>query len=189
MRRSYDLVFASSNPHKYKEAKEILDKFGINLGFLKFSAVEIQSDSIGEIAKQKVLNAYQKCKFAVIVEDDGLFIDSLGGFPGPYSSYVFKTIGNAGVLNLVKRQRNADFVSVIAFCDSRKKPVLFEGITKGKIATKQKGKGWGYDPIFIPNGRGKTYGEVTYKNTISHRYRALKKFASWWSDMQQSSGR
>lgn len=189
MHMSHDLLFASSNKNKYREAKEILAEFGIKLGFLRFSPIEIQSDSIREIAKQKVFDAYKKCKFAVIVEDDGLFIDSLGGFPGPYSSYVFKTIGNVGIINLVKKKRSADFVSVIAFCDLHKKPMLFEGKTKGKISTKPRGKGWGYDPIFIPDGKNKTYAEMSQKNMISHRYNALKKFAKWYSDKQQSSGR
>jgi XTP/dITP diphosphohydrolase len=186
---SHDLFFASSNQHKYKEAKEILAQFGINLGFLKFSALEIQSDSIIDIAKQKALDAYERCRSAVIVEDDGLFIDSLGGFPGPYSSYAFKTIGNAGIINLVKSQRRADFVSVIAFCDYHKKPVIFEGRTNGIISSRPKGKGWGYDPIFIPNGKTETYGQMSEKNTISHRYRGLEKFARWYSDRQQSSAR
>lgn len=189
MRKSYDLVFASSNNNKYREAKEILSQFDIRLGFLKFSAVEIQSNSIGQIAKQKALDAYKKCGSAVIVEDDGLFIDSLGGFPGPYSSYVFKTIGNTGIINLVKTKKNADFVSVIAFCDNSKKPILFEGKTRGRISAKPKGKGWGYDPIFIPNGKNKTYAEMSEKNTISHRFRALQKFATWYSNKLQSSAR
>jgi len=189
MHKSYDLVFVSSNKNKYKEAKEILAQFNIRLGFLKFSAVEIQSHSIGQIAKQKALDAYKKCRFAVIVEDDGLFVNSLKGFPGPYSSYVFKTIGNAGIVNLVKMKKNADFVSVIAFCDHNKKPILFEGKTRGRISAKPKGRGWGYDPIFIPNGKNKTYAEMSEKNTVSHRYDALKKFASWFSDRRQSSDR
>jgi XTP/dITP diphosphohydrolase len=58
--------------------------------------------------------------------------------------------------------------------------MLFEGRTEGRISAKQKGKGWGYDPIFIPNGKNKTYAEMSDKNTISHRYRALQKFATWY---------
>lgn len=187
MRKLYDLVFASSNKNKYREAKEILSQFDIRLGFLKFSAVEIQSHSIGQIARQKALDAYKKCNSAVIVEDDGLFIDSLGGFPGPYSSYVFKTIGNAGIINLVNAKKSADFVSVVAFCDNARKPILFEGKTGGRISAKPKGVGWGYDPIFVPNGKNKTYAEMSEKNTISHRYRALQKFATWYSNKLQSS--
>lgn len=179
MLKSYDLYFASSNKHKYSEAKEILSKFQINLGFFEFAPIEIQSNSILEIAKKKSLDAYLSCKKPVIVEDDGLFIPSLGGFPGPYSSYVFNTIGNPGVLNLVKSKRAAEFHSVISYCNG-KKPVTFQGITKGIISKKQRGKDWGYDPIFIPKGKTKTYAELDDKNAVSHRYRALSKFAHWY---------
>lgn len=181
MRKSFDLYFASSNRHKYSEAKEILSKFGLDLGFFEFAPVEIQSDSILEIATQKSLDAYKSCKKPVIVEDDGLFIPALGGFPGPYSSYVFKTIGNSGVLDLVKSKRNAEFHSVISYCDG-KKPILFRGVITGAISKKQRGKGWGYDPIFIPKERTKTYAELDDKNTLSHRYRALAKFARWYKN-------
>lgn len=187
MRKSFDLYFASSNKHKYSEAREILSKFKIDLGFFEFAPVEIQSDSILEIAAQKSLDAYASCKRPVIVEDDGLFIPSLGGFPGPYSSYVFKTIGNSGVLDLARSKREAEFHAVISYCDG-KKPALFRGITRGTISKKQKGQGWGYDPIFIPRGKTKTYAQLDDKNAISHRYRALAKFASWF-DTQKSSGR
>lgn len=187
MRKSFDLYFASSNKNKYSEAKEILSKFHLSVSFFEFAPVEIQSHSILEIATQKSLDAYTSCKKPVIVEDDGLFIPSLGGFPGPYSSYVFKTIGNTGILNLVKSKRQAEFHSVISYCDG-KNPVLFQGITRGMISKKQRGEGWGYDPIFIPKGKTKTYAELDDKNTVSHRYKALGKFARWF-DMQKSSGR
>jgi XTP/dITP diphosphohydrolase len=88
MPQSFDLFFASSNTHKFQEAKLILDDFGINLGFYKCDLEEIQSDSLQEIAKHKAIQAFQKSKKPILVEDDGLFIESLNGFPGPYSSYV-----------------------------------------------------------------------------------------------------
>lgn len=188
MRRSYDVTFVSSNRHKYAESQEILQSFGIRLGFLKSDLLEIQSDSIYDIARQKALNAYAKCKRPVIIEDDALAVRSLAGFPGPYSSYVFKTIGNAGVASLVKGDRRAHFSAVIAFCDKSRRPVLFEGVTHGKISKKPRGDGWGYDPIFIPSGKTRTYAEIE-KNTLSHRYRALAKFASWFANRQRSSGR
>jgi len=124
MPKSYNVLFASSNIHKYEEAKKILDKFGIKLEFFQTDLMEIQSDSLSEIALKKVLDAYDKCNKPVIVEDDGLFIDSLSGFPGPFSSYVFKTIGNNGILKLIGSNRSAQFRAVIAFCDSNKKPVF-----------------------------------------------------------------
>ncbi len=189
MRRSYDVLFASSNMHKYREAKEILGKYGINLGFFKFCATEIQSDSLSKIAKKKALDAYQKCKRPVIIEDDGIFVKSLNGFPGPYSSYVYDTIGNLGVVKLVKKDRRAEFCAIISYCDGKKRPVQFVGITNGSIPKKPRGGGWGYDPIFVPQGMTKTYGQMTEKNHLSHRYRALAKFARWYLRKRKSSGR
>src|SRR5210317_1664751 len=140
MHKSFDLFFASSNSHKYHEAKNILDLFGINLGFLKSNLEEIQSNSLHDIAIKKAQDAFSKFKKPIIIEDDGLFIDSIEGFPGPYSSYVFKTIGNKGILNLLKNNRQAKFVSIITYCD---KTILksFEGKLDGKISKTQRGKG------------------------------------------------
>ena len=184
-----DLLFVSSNKHKYLEAKEILSSFGIRLGFFESELIEIQSDSLSKIAKAKALDAFSKCKKPIIIEDDALVVKSLGGFPGPYSSYVFKTIGNQGVVNLTKRDRRAEFCAVISYCDKNKKPILFEGIIPGKISKKIQGLGWGYDPIFVPQGKAKTYAQISDKNTLSHRYRALEKFANWFAHKQKSSGR
>ncbi len=179
MQKSFDLFFVSSNNHKYVEAKSILETFGIKLGFLKSELEEIQSNSLDEIALRKAKDAFSKFKKPVIIEDDGLFINSLSGFPGPYSSYVFKTIGNDGILNLLKNNRKAKFVSIITYCDKTN----FQSFTAkldGMISKFQKGKGWGYDPIFIPKNSQKTFAEINEKNKLSHRYKALKKFSNWY---------
>jgi XTP/dITP diphosphohydrolase len=183
MPKSYNVLFASSNIHKYEEAKKILVKFGIKLEFFQTDLMEIQSDSLSEIALKKVLDAYDKCKKPVIVEDDGLFIDSLSGFPGPFSSYVFKTIGNNRILKMVGDNRDAKFRAVIAYCDSNKKLKLFESSISGKISKNLQGVGWGYDPIFVPENQNKTYAELAEKNNLSHRYQSLKKFANWFENM------
>jgi len=177
----YDLYFVSSNVHKFKEVKVILNNFGINIGFFKSKLSEIQSDSLIEIANSKAKQAFLKCKKPVIVEDDGLFIDSLNGFPGPYSSYVFKTIGNKGILKLLKLQRKAKFVSIISFCD-QKNIKIFQSSLIGSISEKISGAGWGYDPIFIPINQKKTFAQLEIKNTLSHRFKSLKKFSSWYLD-------
>ncbi len=177
---SYDVLFVSSNKNKFYEAKSILSKNGINLGFFKNSLREIQAESIKEIAALKVDEAYRQCHKPVIVEDAGLFVESLNGFPGPFSSYVFKTIGNLGILRLVKTNRKAKFQSVVAYCDNKYGVVLFDAKVEGKISKNSKGKGWGYDPIFTPNGQSKTYAMLSNKNEISHRYKALKKFSNWF---------
>ena len=182
MQQSYDVFFVSSNKNKYLEAKKILDEFNISLGFYKSTLLEIQSDKLEDIAMQKINHAFKQCKKPVIIEDDGLYIDNLKGFPGPYSSYVFQTIGNNGILKLLNTKRNASFRSIIAYCDSVNGTIMFKGKTNGKISKRLKGKGWGYDPIFIPSGKSQTFAELVNKNKISHRYKALKKFANWFQN-------
>ena len=177
---SYDVLFVSSNKHKFLEAKNILTKHKINLRYTKDTLKEIQADSLKEIAAQKADDAFRRIHKPVIVEDAGLFIDSLNGFPGPFSAYVFKTIGNSGILRLVKSNRKAWFQSVVAYCDNKYGVVLFEAKIQGRISKISKGKGWGYDPIFIPKGQNKTYAMLTNKDDLSHRYKSLKKFANWF---------
>ncbi len=188
MHKLFDLYFVSSNSHKYKEAKSILDSFGIKLGFLKLNLEEIQSNSLKEIAEKKAKDAFSKCKKPLIIEDDGMFIDSLNGFPGPYSSYVFKTIGNKGILKLVPSKRKAKFVSIITYCD-KKTLESFDAKIDGTISKSQKGKGWGYDPIFVPKNSRKTFAEIDGKNELSHRFKALKKFSNWYLHKLESNDR
>ena len=189
MPQSFDVYFASSNKNKYREVKKILSNFGIKVGFFHCNLIEIQAESINSIARHKVIDAFTKCKKPVIIEDDGIFINDLGGFPGPFSAYVYDTIGNKGILKLIKTKRNAKFQAIIGYCDKKKKPILFEANVPGKISKTLRGRGWGYDPIFIPNKTSKTYGELTNKNEISHRYKALKKFASWFLNKRVSTYR
>ncbi|MDA9235899.1 RdgB/HAM1 family non-canonical purine NTP pyrophosphatase [bacterium] len=179
MRKLSNLLFVSSNIHKFQESKVILDSFGISIQFFKLNLEEIQSNSIKEIALKKAQNAFSKCKKPLIIEDDGLYIHSLDGFPGPYSSYVHKTIGNQGILDLLKKNRDAKFISNITYCDKNNLE-SFEGKLDGCISKSEKGTGWGYDPIFIPKNTKKTFAELIDKNNLSHRYKALKKFSSWY---------
>jgi len=166
MQKSYDLFFTSSNRNKYLEAKKILENFDINLGFIKCDLQEIQNRSLKQIATHKAFDAFQQCKKPVIVEDDGLFIDKLNGFPGPFSSYVFQTIGNKGILQLIKKIRTAKFVSVIAYCDKKNKCTLFEASIDGNISKNILGAGWGYDPIFMPKNSKQTFADLSNKNEL-----------------------
>jgi XTP/dITP diphosphohydrolase len=185
---SYDIFFASSNKNKFEEAQNIASKFGLNLKFLKSHLQEIQSYDLEEIARHKAIQAFSTCSSPVIVEDDGLFIKSLNGFPGPYSSFVFDTIGNKGILRLVSTQRDAIFRSIIAYCEGGDDVQLFSADVDGIISKKEQGKKWGFDPIFIPSGKNKSYSQLVEKNQISHRYMALKKFANWHLNKRKSSG-
>ena len=184
MQQLSELFFVSSNENKFQEAERILSNLGVKINFSKTTLEEIQSSSLSEIAEQKVISAYELVQKPVIIEDDGLFIDSLNGFPGPYSSYVYDTIGNKGIMNLLENFefRNAQFVSIIAYLDYNDSVKLFESSIPGKISSAIKKGGWGYDPIFIPEKQNKTYAELDDKNKLSHRYEALKKFANWFNN-------
>lgn len=186
---SSSLYFASSNQDKFDEARSILSEFGIDIKLFKCSLEEIQTCTLEEVAQHKANLAYLLCSKPVIVEDAGLFIAALKGFPGPYSSFVFETIGNKGILKMLSKKRSAVFQSVIAYCEKKQDVMLFEAKVRGKISRRLQGKRWGYDPIFIPEGQTLTYSKLKNKNELSHRYLALKKFASWYLHKKISSGR
>jgi XTP/dITP diphosphohydrolase len=177
------IVFASTNESKFKEIFLHLRNFDIEIEFMRFRSTEIQSEILEDVALEKSKAAYEKIGQPLIVEDTGLFINSLNGFPGPYSSYVFRTIGNSGILDLLsnKSNRSAFFRSVIAYNDGNTKRT-FTGITKGEINDHITEGGWGYDPIFTPEGSSITYGQQGIKNkiSISHRTHALNHFAEWY---------
>ncbi len=187
------VFFATGNIHKFNEVRSILINFDIAVGMLRLKNTEIQSDSLIKIAQTSATDVFKQCNLPVIVEDAGLFISGLKGFPGPYAAYAYKTIGNKGILRLLKDQksRKAVFRSAIAYCDSEtSNPVVFNGETKGKITNKERvGKrksGFGFDPIFQPKGSAKTFAEMTLeeKNSFSHRAKAISKFSEWYKKLQ-----
>ncbi len=178
-----NITFASTNQNKFLEVQSILSTQSITVDFSQIPLVEIQSDSLEEIAREKVKTAFAKVGRQVIVEDDGLFIDSLSGFPGQYSSFVFKTIGNDGIMKLLagSTKRSAYFRSVIAFYNGITLSIS-DGRVDGRISDRvTEVGGWGYDPIFVPDGTDLTFAELKKsKNEYSHRKRALEKFAQWY---------
>ena len=190
MQQSSKLFFASSNENKFQEPERILSDLGVQINFYKTILEEIQSNDLNDIAEKKAINAYDLIQKPVIIEDDGLFINSLNGFPGPYSSYAYDTIGNKGIMSLLENSqtRDANFVSIIAYCDNDYGVKLFESSIPGKISSVIEKGGWGYDPIFIPDGESKTYANVSDKDKFSHRSASLKKFSNWFLDKQKDNG-
>ena len=179
--------FVTSNVHKFQEARRVLSEYKIATAKLKVGAVEIQDDSLENIAKFSALDAVKNCGLPIFVEDAGLFVEALNGFPGPYSAYVYRTVGTKGILKLLKNIENRDayFQSVIAFSSPEEQPTCFHGKVTGKISSQERGtSGFGYDPIFEPSkGEGRTFAEMPtrQKNEYSHRAEALRKFAEWYS--------
>lgn len=182
------IFFVTSNSNKARECKNILSFFSIYVEIVKLQISEIQSNTLEEIARFSSLEAFRICKKPVLIEDSGLFINILNGFPGPYSSYVQDKIGNCGILKLMKgmKNRRAAFKSVIGFYSSKKKHRVFVGEVHGNISHEEKGKEWAFDPIFIPDLSDKTYAQMPAerKNEISHRRKALEKFAIWFNKEQ-----
>lgn len=186
------IFFATGNVNKFMEAKAVLSSYGIAVGMLRLKTLEIQSEDLEEIARVSVIEAFRRLGLPVIVEDAGLFVEALNGFPGPYSSYVYKTIGNIGLLKLMENMENrkAIFCSVVAYLsDEMESPICFKGEVKGEITTISRGAcmGFGFDPIFKPEGSKKTFAEMSIqeKNCYSHRARALRKFAEWYKSFQK----
>ena len=179
--------FVTSNVHKFLEAQEVLAEHKIATAKLKVEAVEIQDASLENIAKYSAQDAVKNCGLPVFVEDAGLFVEALGGFPGPYSKYVYNTVGVKDILKLMDgiENREAYFMSVVAFASPKMQPVCFVGRVEGKISLQETGSGgFGYDPIFVPTeGDGRTFAEMTTeeKNRYSHRARSLRAFAEWYS--------
>jgi XTP/dITP diphosphohydrolase len=174
------LYFITSNKGKVREATEILRPLGFSVVQKDLGYPEVQADSLEEVVQQGIEHVQARLHHAFMLEDAGLFIDTLQGFPGVYSKYVFFTIGLPGILRLLDevKNRKAVFRSVYAYSDPGKKPVIVTGECKGMISNEQRGEhGFGYDPLFVPKGSEKTFGEMTIdeKNQFSHRAKALEK--------------
>jgi len=162
---------------------------------VRVKSLEIQNDNLEEIARTSAFEATRRNHLPIIVEDAGLFVNALKGFPGPYSAYAHRTIGNEGILKILKnhQDRGAYFKSVIVFCEPSEPLKVFDGVTEGRIVAEIRGsKGFGFDPIFEPfERRDRTFAEISMeeKNKISHRAKALTKFAEWYKkkgETQQS---
>ncbi|RLG47701.1 MAG: non-canonical purine NTP pyrophosphatase, partial [Thermoproteota archaeon] len=132
--------FISSNPHKFAEVREILARFSVEVEWVRMEYPEIQSDSLEEVAVEACLWLRGRVDEPFFVEDAGLFIEALQGFPGPYSSYVFRTIGNEGILKLMDglSNRSAVFRSVIGLSEGGSVKT-FLGETPGRISDSPRG--------------------------------------------------
>ncbi|MFQ5814889.1 MAG: RdgB/HAM1 family non-canonical purine NTP pyrophosphatase [Candidatus Hydrothermarchaeaceae archaeon] len=173
------LYFQTTNVHKFNEAKEILADYSMSIEHIHHGYEEIQVDDLEEVVVSALSGIPREDLF---IEDAGLFIDVLGGFPGVYSSYVLRTLGIHGVLKLMRGadNRNAEFVSMVGL-KHMGEVKIFKGVVIGSISPEPRGdSGFGYDPIFVPHGSEKTFAEdIILKREISHRRKALEKLAQY----------
>ncbi|MEM0043833.1 MAG: RdgB/HAM1 family non-canonical purine NTP pyrophosphatase [Sulfolobales archaeon] len=194
----------TNNTNKILETRLLLERLYPGVEFIvdgmpdSIRKIEIQEEELEKIALYTLENALDQIREAekwdiIMREDSGLFIESLKGFPGPFSSYVYKTIGLEGVLKLLeeKNNREAYFKAVIAYRFKGEKNLrLATGIVRGRISREIRGfKGFGFDPIFIPENYDKTFAELgeDIKIWISHRGRALKEVIDEYMKKRSSS--
>lgn len=180
--------FATSNKHKFAEAESVLKAAGLKIEHADVAVPEIRADSCEQIAEQSAREAFRMLRKPVFVEDAGLFVHALNGFPGTYSAWAFKKLGNTGLLKLLTgvKNRRACFASAVAFCDGRGVKV-FRGLCWGSISPSQTGSnGFGYDPVFVPSGTRASFAQDPEKKMlVSHRVKALKAFAKWVAESKR----
>lgn len=155
------ITLVTGNWAKIEQAKKFLEPEGFEVDNVKMDTIEIQADSVEEVAKYSAKWASEQLKKNVVKNDTGIVIDGLKGFPAAYTHYVQDTIGEDGILKLMEgvENRKAKFVQALAFCEYGKEPVVFTSETEGTISLKKEGEfGWCWDFIFIPNGQTKTLG-------------------------------
>ena len=185
MSKTLSINFVTSNKNKIKEFRQILEP-EIKINHIEISYPELRSDDPEEIARQSAEMLANKLKKNVTVEDSGLFINALNDFPGTCSAYIHKRIGLNGIIKLMNgiKNRECTYKSAVAYCEPRKKSISFLGEEKGKVAKSIKGNfGFGHDPIFIPEGSNKTYGEMkNYKEVKKFRRRAVLKLRDYLLD-------
>ncbi len=180
------ITFVTGNPGKIDEMRRLLDPLGIAVVQDERGYPEIQSDSLSDVTEAGAgYLAAMGVEPPFMLEDAGLFIAALNGFPGVYSSHAQKTIGNDGVLRLMQEleleSRTATFQADLCYIDEDGQPHHFQGSCKGRIAERSAGEGgFGFDPIFIPDGHDKTFAQMgDEKDGMSHRGAAARAFVDW----------
>jgi len=172
------IYFVTSNKGKFVEAEGIFgDLIMKNIGYS-----ELQVDTLEDVVDFGMLEVMARLEGPVMIEDAGLFVDGLKGFPGVYSAYVQKTIGNPGILRLMEGldDRQAAFKSVVGYAEPGMEPAVFKGELKGEIGFEPRGtSGFGYDPIFYVSGKSLAEMSLEEKNTISHRAGSMKALKQW----------
>ena len=190
---NYEIILATNNKHKLKEVREILSPhkivvYGLSDLNIKLPEVEENGTTYYENAliKAKAVQAFTT--MPIIADDSGLEITALNNEPGLHSARYAESLGghDNAIKEILRRledkeDRSARFVCDIVLLNADPKPLLFEGIAKGKIAKEKMGEGgFGYDPVFISDETGECFALMQEnKNTVSHRAKALKKLLTY----------
>jgi XTP/dITP diphosphohydrolase len=194
------LVIATRNAHKLGEIKAVFNFHSLQVlsafDFPNIPDVVEDGDTLEENAVKKAVEIARATDCWALADDSGLEVHALNGAPGVYSAryageLCSATANNAKLLSelSVKKQRTACFRTVIALSDPDGKVETVEGVCSGVIVDTLRGSdGFGYDPLFVPDGYTETFAELGFniKNTISHRSRALKLAQEQWREVLEA---
>ena len=186
------LCFATNNEHKLEEARDITRGYFNIVSLKEINCLEELPETMPTLegnSLQKAEYVFQKYQVPCFADDTGLEVESLNGAPGVYSArYAGEHKNSDDNINLLLKKllnesnRKAQFRTVITLLGLEPAPRYFEGVVPGIITVARRGaSGFGYDPVFIPDGHDKTYAEMTLqeKSSLSHRAIALKKLEQY----------
>nr|XP_003225496.1 PREDICTED: inosine triphosphate pyrophosphatase isoform X1 [Anolis carolinensis] len=187
------VVLVTGNAKKLEEVIQILgDSFPCKLVAKKIDLPEYQGEP-DDISIQKCQEAAKQIQGPVIVEDTCLCFNALGGLPGPYIKWFLEKLKPEGLYKLLAGFEDKSAYALCTFAFSTGNPKdkvkLFKGQTHGHIVDPRGPRDFGWDPCFQPEGYDKTYAELpkSVKNSISHRYKALKELSTYFAQQNNSA--
>lgn len=168
-------VFVTGNRNKAREARRIL---GLELAHREIDLPEIQSGDIEEVAEAKAREAFERVRGPIIIEETGLELVAMNGFPGPLVKWLLAAVGPEGIARTAQAMGEARATAVchLIYCD-REHSISATGRTSGQLILPARGTaGFGWDPVFQPDGDDGTYAELgdRRKDEIGHRGRAWR---------------
>ncbi len=178
------VIIVTQNKNKLEEIAPLFREADVPFDNVPLQKYEVRADSVELIARVAAEHAYRELGQPLVTEDTGLYIRALNGFPRTYPAFVLDTIGRQGILKLMEdvQDRHAEFITAVAFCNGLETKT-FVGRMEGNISRQETGTGgFGYDPIFIPQGESRTYAQLSReeKVAISHRTQAFRAFLCWY---------
>ena len=183
------LVYLTTNKYKIEEAnRHFVKRHGLKIEIKNpsFRVPEIQAESSIEVVKHSVKYAAEKIKRAVLKSDTALYINYLGGLPGPYNAYFDKQIGIDKFLKMMGdvKERGARLEHSFGFCEPGKDPIIFTGGSRGKISLEARGvRGRWHDLFYIPNGETKTLSQLREEDELYEAQfwgTAINDFVKWY---------
>lgn len=174
MKNTSELIMVTGNKGKASVVSSALERPVVQMDL---ELDEIQSLDLSLIAKRKAEDAYRIIQKPLLTDDAGVYIYEWNGFPGPFVKYIESSGGAQLMLDMTKslKDRSAYFVCAMAYHDGKNIHVA-EGRLEGKLSSQLQGEGWGFNPIFIPEGYDQTMAQLYTAGIpfVSHRHQALQ---------------